>query len=198
LVDKTEYPTRNLLDYQLLKDIKDEALIINSSRGNIIKESDLFTLLEKKPGIKVALDCWIDEPKIDALLARKIWLPTPHIAGATVESKIRAVQKVIPAIYDYFGLRSSELISDPKKLFEKPEKIPDYLDLKKDIDNIMPLISVSKQFKKKSIQNLSKLLPEEFDNLRKSTLGRREISNYCFSENHVVLNKIKKILIELS
>ena len=198
LVDKTEYPTRNLLDYQLLKDIKDEALIINSSRGNIIKESDLFTLLEKKPGIKVALDCWIDEPKIDALLARKIWLPTPHIAGATLESKIRAVQKVIPAIYDYFGLRSSELISDPKKLFEKPEKIPDYLDLKKDIDNIMPLISVSKQFKKKSIQNLSKLLPEEFDNLRKSTLGRREISNYCFSENHVVLNKIKKILIELS
>ena len=46
LENETEYPTINLLDYELLKGIKDEALIINSSRGNILKESDLFVLLK--------------------------------------------------------------------------------------------------------------------------------------------------------
>ena len=103
LDNDTEYPTINLLDYELLKGIKDEALIINSSRGNILKESDLFVLLKEKPAVKVALDCWTNEPKIDAYLARKIWQSTPHIAGATLESKIRAVQKIMPAINNYFG-----------------------------------------------------------------------------------------------
>ncbi len=198
LVDKSEYPTTNLFDYEILKDIKNEALIINSSRGNIIKESDLFTLLEKKSSVKVALDCWINEPTINAILARKIWLSTPHIAGATLESKMRAVQKIIPAIYSYFGLSKNDLISDTEKFFEKIDIKTDGLDLNKGTDTILPLMSISKQLKKKSEQNLSMLPPEEFDNLRKSVSGRRELANYSLPENHVFLNKVKKLLIEIS
>ena len=198
LDNETEYPTINLLDYELLKGIKDEALIINSSRGNILKESDLLVLLKEKPAVKVALDCWINEPKIDASLARKIWQSTPHIAGATLESKIRAVQKIMPAINNYFGVANNDIVSNKKNNLDKIEIKTIDLDFKKIIDVVLPLKNISENFKKKSRQNISKLLPEYFDELRTSSLGRRELSYYRFSENQVVLNKIKRLLTEIA
>ena len=198
LHNETEYPTINLLDYELLKGIKDEALIINSSRGNILKESDLLVLLKKKPAVKVALDCWINEPKIDASLARKIWQSTPHIAGATLESKIRAVQKIMPAINNYFGVANNDIVSNKKNNLDKIEIKTIDLDFKKIVDVVLPLKNISENFKRKSKQNISKLLPEDFDDLRTSSLGRRELSYYRFSENQVVLNKIKRLLTEIA
>lgn len=198
LDNETEYPTINLLDYELLKGIKDEALIINSSRGNILKESDLLVLLKKKPAVKVALDCWINEPKIDASLARKIWQSTPHIAGATLESKIRAVQKIMPAINNYFGVANNDIVSNKKNNLDKIEIKTIDLDFKKIVDVVLPLKNISENFKRKSKQNISKLLPEDFDDLRTSSLGRRELSYYRFSENQVVLNKIKRLLTEIA
>ena len=198
LDNETEYPTINLLDYELLKGIKDEALIINSSRGNILKESDLLVLLKKKPAVKVALDCWINEPKIDASLARKIWQSTPHIAGATLESKIRAVQKIMPAINNYFGVANNDIISNKKNNLDKIEIKTIDLDFKKIVDVVLPLKNISENFKRKSKQNISRLLPEDFDDLRTSSLGRRELSYYRFSENQVVLNKIKRLLTEIA
>ena len=198
LDNDTEHPTINLLDYELLKGIKDEALIINSSRGNILKESDLFVLLKEKPAVKVALDCWTNEPKIDTYLARKIWQSTPHIAGATLESKIRAVQKIMPAINNYFGVSNNDIVSNKKNNIDKIEIETIDLDFKKIIDVVLPLKSISENLKKKSRQNIFKLLPEYFDELRTSSLGRRELSYYRFSGKQVVLNKIKRLLTEIA
>ena len=198
LNEKTEYPTVNLLDYELLKEIKDEALIINSSRGNIVKESDLFRLLNKKPAVKVALDCWINEPAIDACLAREIWLSTPHIAGATLESKTRAVQKIMPAIYNYFGIANNKIGSDRQIMSDKIEKKIVDLEFKKIINTVLPLISINEKFQRKLNQNLSIMLPEEFDNLRDCAQGRRELAYYSFSQDQVVFNKIKKLLIKIA
>ena len=146
----------------------------------------------------MALDCWINEPKIDASLARKIWQSTPHIAGATLESKIRAVQKIMPAINNYFGVANNDIVSNKKNNLDKIEIKTIDLDFKKIIDVVLPLKSISENFKRKSKQNISKLLPEDFDELRTSSLGRRELSYYRFSENQVVLNKIKRLLTEIA
>ena len=199
LHNETEYPTINLLDYELLKGIKDEALIINSSRGNILKESDLLVLLKKKPAVKVALDCWINEPKIDASLARKIWQSTPHIAGATLESKIRAVQKIMPAINNYFGVANNDIVSNKKNNLDKIEIKTIDLDFKKIVDSVLPLKNINENFKRTiETKYIHELLPEDFDDLRTSSLGRRELSYYRFSENQVILNKIKRLLTEIA
>ena len=198
LEDGAEYSTVNLLDYELLKGIKDEALIINSSRGHILKESDLFVLLKKKPAVKVALDCWIDEPKINSYLATKIWQSTPHIAGATLESKFRAVQKIMPAINNYFRVTNEDVVLNKKNNLDKIEIKTVDLGFRTIIDTVFPLNSISENLQKKSEQSPSKLFPEDFDDLRTSSSGRRELGYYWFSENQVVLNKIKNLLTELA
>ena len=137
-------------------------------------------------------------PKIDASLARKIWQSTPHIAGATLESKIRAVQKIMPAINNYFGVANNDIVSNKKNNLDKIEIKTIDLDFKKIVDVVLPLKNISENFKRKSKQNISKLLPEDFDDLRTSSLGRRELSYYRFSENQVVLNKIKRLLTEIA
>ena len=167
LDNETEYPTINLLDYELLKGIKDEALIINSSRGNILKRKRPVCVVKKKPAVKVALDCWTNEPKIDAYLARKIWQSTPHIAGATLESKIRAVQKIMPAINNYFGVSNNDIVSNKKNNIDKIEIETIDLDFKI-IDVVLPLKNISENLKKNRRQNIFKLLPEDFDELRTS------------------------------
>ena len=50
---------------------------------------------------------FIEKPNIT--LAKKVWLATPHIAGGTEDSKFRAVNKILPAINNYYGLSNKQL-----------------------------------------------------------------------------------------
>lgn len=54
--------TYHLFNYDLMKKIKDNSILINISRGGIINENDLIELLNEKKFLGVALDVFENEP----------------------------------------------------------------------------------------------------------------------------------------
>jgi len=83
--------TRNLIGYNQLQKMKSTAYLINTARGSIVNEDDLYRALEKGLLAGAAIDTYSKEPpgKNFPLLTLPDVLATPHIGGYTVEASIR-------------------------------------------------------------------------------------------------------------
>lgn len=81
--------TENLIDYQKLSLMKPTAILINSSRGEIVNETDLIKILEEKKIFGAALDVFHEEPirPNHPLLQFDNVLTTPHIGSAVEETR---------------------------------------------------------------------------------------------------------------
>lgn len=104
LVDGRRHPTRHLLDAAALEELRSGAVIVNTSRGSVIDEAALVPWLGE--GGLAVLDVFADEPEVrQALLEPKsgVRLATPHIAGYTVEGKLRGTTMVAEALARFTG-----------------------------------------------------------------------------------------------
>ena len=91
--------TRHLADAALLARTKPRAVIINSSRGEVVDGEAL-----KASGREWVLDVWEHEPHIDRELLGKALLATPHIAGYSEQGKANATALSVAALARRFGL----------------------------------------------------------------------------------------------
>jgi len=93
--------TIHLLDRTFLQKTKDDVLIVNTSRGEIIDESSLVEKLEKFPLMKYATDVlegeyteYNSQPLINyAIENPNQVIITPHLAGMTKEGQLIAYSK---------------------------------------------------------------------------------------------------------
>ncbi len=91
--------TFGLIDYDLLQSMKSGSILINTARGQVIKEVDLIKILEEGH-IKAVLDVFEIEPlPIDSPL-RKLdnAILIPHMAGPTLDRREDAARIVIEDI----------------------------------------------------------------------------------------------------
>jgi D-3-phosphoglycerate dehydrogenase len=79
--------TRNMIRLPELMLMKKNAVLINTSRGAIINEADLYSALTQGHLGGVALDVFEEEPYRGSLLGLDRTLLTPHIASNTFEAK---------------------------------------------------------------------------------------------------------------
>jgi len=83
--------TRNLIGLAQLKKMKKKAILINTSRGEIIKEKELYRFLLKNKSFRCAFDVFEKEPPENKkLLNLNNFICTPHIASNTDESILNA------------------------------------------------------------------------------------------------------------
>ena len=87
--------------------MKDNTIIINTSRGGVINEDDLIWALDNCKIAGAALDVYENEPnpKKELLSHPKI-LCTPHIGAATNEAQDRIGQEIVDIIVEKFSLVS--------------------------------------------------------------------------------------------
>ncbi|MDF9797218.1 lactate dehydrogenase-like 2-hydroxyacid dehydrogenase [Catalinimonas alkaloidigena] len=91
--------TRDLINYEKLKMMKKDAILINTGRGGIINEVDLCKALDQNLIRGAAMDVFTQEPIarehpfVKLKHPHKILL-TPHIAWASVESRTLLLNKV--------------------------------------------------------------------------------------------------------
>ena len=80
--------THHFFNLNRLSKTKHGAILINTSRGPVIKESDLVQLLDEGRLSGVGLDVFEDEPEINKKLKKfdRVLL-TPHIASASKEAR---------------------------------------------------------------------------------------------------------------
>ena len=99
--------TKNMVNEFSFSQMKNKPIIINTSRGGIINESDLIEAYHKNIISGFALDVFENEP-IESKFYHKIkpgmnCILTPHISGVTTESNIRVSDFIVKKITDFFN-----------------------------------------------------------------------------------------------
>ena len=98
------HPTFHLLDARRLQSLNSGSLLINAARGEVVDNMALLELLKKRDDLHVFLDTWENEPAVSRELLRRVDLATPHIAGYSVEGRLRGTQMVLDAASKHFDL----------------------------------------------------------------------------------------------
>ena len=102
--------TKNLINYELLKTMKKNCIIINAARGGIINETDLDKALNENLIFGAGIDVFEKEPPIDnnpLLKNEKVFL-SPHTASFTEECMTRMGIETIQNIIDFFDNKLEE------------------------------------------------------------------------------------------
>ena len=99
--------TKNMINKSSFSQMKNNPIIINTSRGGIINESDLINAYHENIISGFALDVFENEP-IESEFYNKIkpgmnCILTPHISGVTTESNIRVSDFIVKKITDFFN-----------------------------------------------------------------------------------------------
>ena len=104
LTEAGEHPTHHLLDAERLQRLRPGCVLVNAARGEVIDNAALLDLLERRDDLRVFLDTWENEPRPLRALLRRVDLATPHIAGYSVEGRLRATQMIRDAAGAHFGV----------------------------------------------------------------------------------------------
>ena len=100
--------TKNFIDKEELKKMKDTAILVNTSRGGIINENALFDALNKENIKSAGIDVFENEPpiadhpffKLDNILL------TPHNAALTLECRKRMAKEAAENIYFFLNYKN--------------------------------------------------------------------------------------------
>ncbi|MBS9779864.1 MAG: 4-phosphoerythronate dehydrogenase [Moraxellaceae bacterium] len=171
---QSDFPTYHLIDKQALNLMKSGCLLINSARGQVIKEADLLADMAQT-GRQVVLDVFEFEPEIRAELLTKITIATPHIAGYTLEGKLRGTEIIYQAFCHYFNLPIKQTMINllPKNPFYWQDLLTDLSS--ENLVKFYDIIYDDKQLRAKLMNN--QIAGKDFDNLRKNYPLRREWQN---------------------
>lgn len=174
-VEQSDYPTQHLIDSAALAQIPAETLLINTARGPVISENALLTDIANTQR-KVVLDVFEHEPSVSEALLNQLAIATPHIAGYTLEGKLRGTQMVFDRFMAAFGLPLADeatplmhrlLPANPYHwpvLKQHPEQLPEFYDILKD-DALL----------RNAVDKTAEQVPGlAFDQLRKNYDLRRE------------------------
>jgi D-3-phosphoglycerate dehydrogenase len=101
----------HLMNVKTLDLMRDNAVLINTSRGAVVDEAALITALENKKLGGAALDVFEKEPLPDSSPLRKIdnVMLAPHNSNSSPTAWERIHWKTIQNLLDGFGIDSSEL-----------------------------------------------------------------------------------------
>tara|TARA_Y100001980_G_C14478262_1_gene257203 strand:+ start:57 stop:1013 length:957 start_codon:yes stop_codon:yes gene_type:complete len=96
--------TKNILNYDKIKKMKKEAILINTARGGIINENDLDKALKDRLIFGAGLDVFVNEPieKDSVLLKNNKIILSPHSATFTDECTSRMAIETTKNIIDFF------------------------------------------------------------------------------------------------
>ena len=171
--------TFHLLDEKKLNKIKSSAIIINTSRGEVIDNKALLGIIDKKHH-KVILDVWEDEPLINTDLLQKVVLGSSHIAGYSLEGKVNGTKMIYDAL-----CRFTNHLNDWKPKLPVVENniidVSSAKNIEEKLHFIFKLIyniEADDSAMREMIEMDKNLRAAYFDTLRKEYPFRREFNNY--------------------
>jgi len=86
-----EHPTYHFIAKDFLQKQKPGCVLINASRGAVIHSQELF---QYGSHLHWCFDVFEHEPNIDRKILEKTLIATPHIAGYSVQGKIRGIDMI--------------------------------------------------------------------------------------------------------
>ncbi|MFX1280837.1 MAG: NAD(P)-dependent oxidoreductase [Promethearchaeota archaeon] len=95
--------TENIINQERLKLMRNDAILINTARGNLIDEEALLKALKNKTIGGAALDVYREEPlnNEDLISWNENLIITPHIASQSIENQVDAAIMIAVKMSDY-------------------------------------------------------------------------------------------------
>lgn len=115
------YSTLGLLSAERMNGMKDDAWIVNTSRGAVVDEPALIEWLDRHPYGRAVVDVWAREPTLSCELLRRTSIGTAHIAGYAVEGKRRATRMLRDALAAWLGQKERASEAPPKLIELQPQ-----------------------------------------------------------------------------
>lgn len=101
-----EYPTFHLFDEKILLQLRQNTWLVNCCRGDVIDNHALLTVKKKRPDLRLVLDVWHNEPNPLQALVNCADIATPHIAGYSLEGKVKGTFMLYQSLCHYLNLTS--------------------------------------------------------------------------------------------
>ena len=104
--------TENLISKEKLSLIKKRSVIINTSRGGLIDEEEVFNLVKENKLYSAGLDVYETEPyKIKKEHQNSKVITLPHLGASTKEAQTRAGQQLVKNIKDILNNDLSSVVN---------------------------------------------------------------------------------------
>ncbi len=177
--------TYHLVDRDFLEAMKNDSILINTSRGKVIDEETMCETGSKKMG-GLVIDVWESEPAINLDFLSMTDIASAHIAGYSFNGKLNGIKMIHDAACAFFYKNKKwqcESILDKQKgetinlsKSENPvyDAVKKAYSIMKDDENIRKIVNLSE----------SKPGPY-FEELRKKYRKRLEFSQFVISSNEV-------------
>jgi erythronate-4-phosphate dehydrogenase len=79
------------------------SVFINTARGAVVDNAALLAALQARRDLTAVLDVWEGEPSISLPLLEQVALGTPHIAGYSLDGKLRGTGMIYHAACGFLG-----------------------------------------------------------------------------------------------
>ncbi|PVZ69486.1 4-phosphoerythronate dehydrogenase [Pelagibaculum spongiae] len=165
-----EHATEDLISRAQLAQIADGAVLLNAGRGPVINGP---ALMRHKDRLKLILDVWPTEPEVNPELLASCFIATPHIAGYSLDGKVRGTAMLADAVFQQFDLGNAPQwpqLPGGGVLTPKPEQSPQDFLQQAILTSYQPLHD--DQIMREALQQQPGA--ETFDWLRKNYPVRRE------------------------
>ncbi|MBF8765378.1 4-phosphoerythronate dehydrogenase PdxB [Pseudomonas putida] len=174
-----QYPTWHLLGPTELAKLRPGAWLINASRGAVVDNGALRTLLQQRDDLHAVLDVWEGEPQVDLRLADLCTVATPHIAGYSLDGRQRGTAQIYRALCRHLGVEERIQLAD---LLPRPPVAQIELDAEADLQWALAMLCRAVYDPRRDDADLRRSLSEDaqqqraaFDLLRKHYPPRREV-----------------------
>lgn len=176
-VPKTQsgpYPTVHLFDETVLRQLHKEQILVNAARGEVIDNQALLKLAREGLAPLLVLDVWENEPNIDSQLLPFVEIATPHIAGYSLDGKVRGTEMLYEAFCAQFNIDASRSAPD----FVTPAAVNEIL-ISQPLDQALLKSLMHLIFDVRRDDALFRQMIDQvdgFDTMRKTYQERRELS----------------------
>ncbi|MGB5444903.1 MAG: 4-phosphoerythronate dehydrogenase [Psychromonas sp.] len=106
------FPTVHMFDHKVLSQLTSKQILLNAARGDIIDNQALLSLARQGNAPTLVLDVWENEPNIEHLLLPYVEIATPHIAGYSLDGRVRGTEMLYQALCDFLHLKAKYSAAD--------------------------------------------------------------------------------------
>jgi len=169
-----EHATYHLLDKLRLENLRDNQILINACRGEVIDNDALLAIKKAGAKFQLVLDVWENEPDILHDLIGYADIATAHIAGYSLEGKARGSEMLYQALCQHVGKACSKTLNT-----FLPEPMFGCVKINQPMSEILlnPVVKMVYDVRRDDAIFRHQIHSRGFDHIRKTYPARREFSS---------------------
>lgn len=175
LVTEGDYPTRHMINKSRLQRLREDQLLINAGRGEVLDNTAALQLFQQGQKLNLVLDVWENEPTINLALLPHVLFGSAHIAGHTIEGKVRGTEMLYQQVCELIGVSPTRVLDD----FIQPP-VPSVFDADQSLDKLSQIAKLVHQVydvRQDDSEFRAKVRsPGQFEYIRKHYAIRREFA----------------------